>query len=182
MQQSWPAERIAEVLSSLFGQRMGPQARRPVAAAKSGALDQPLASIDAVITFDATGVSGHPNHVSLYDGGRAWLRNLMHGRDDWECPVTLFALTSTNVVRKYGALLDAPLTLLLCVWDSIRLSGKKGAGRMPPRLMFLSDALQWQRAQRAMTTAHRSQMRWFRWGWIVLSRYMMVNDLKRVKV
>jgi hypothetical protein len=27
-----------------------------------------------------------------------------------------------------------------------------------------------------------SQMRWFRWGWIGLSRYMVVNDLKRVDV
>lgn len=33
-----------------------------------------------------------------------------------------------------------------------------------------------------MTTAHVSQMRWFRWGWIGLSRYMVVNDLKRVDV
>jgi len=33
-----------------------------------------------------------------------------------------------------------------------------------------------------MTTAHKSQMRWFRWGWIVLSRYMVVNDLKLEKL
>jgi N-acetylglucosaminylphosphatidylinositol deacetylase len=30
-----------------------------------------------------------------------------------------------------------------------------------------------------MTTAHESQMRWFRWGWISLSRYMVLNDLKK---
>ena len=32
----------------------------------------------------------------------------------------------------------------------------------------------------AMTRAHVSQMRWFRWGWIGVSRYMVVNDLGRV--
>jgi N-acetylglucosaminylphosphatidylinositol deacetylase len=38
------------------------------------------------------------------------------------------------------------------------------------------------RAQKAMTVAHKSQMRWFRWGWIGASRYMVVNDLKLAKV
>jgi N-acetylglucosaminylphosphatidylinositol deacetylase len=37
-------------------------------------------------------------------------------------------------------------------------------------------------AQQAMTGAHKSQMRWFRWGWVGLSRYMVVNDLKLEKV
>ena len=184
MQQSWPAERIAEVLSSLFAQRMARKAPRLVAAAEAeaGAPDPPLVSIDAVITFDAAGVSGHPNHTSLYRGVRAWLRGLMRGREGWECPVALYALTSTNVVRKYAALLDVPLTLLLCVRGSMRVGGKTGEEGMSQRLMFLSDALQWRRAQKAMTSAHKSQMRWFRWGWIVLSRYMVVNDLKWVKI
>lgn len=30
----------------------------------------------------------------------------------------------------------------------------------------------------AMTTAHKSQMVWFRYGWIAFSRYMVVNDLR----
>ncbi len=34
----------------------------------------------------------------------------------------------------------------------------------------------WRRAQLAMTQGHRSQMRWFRWAWIILSRYMLTND------
>lgn len=37
-------------------------------------------------------------------------------------------------------------------------------------------------ARRAMTEAHQSQMVWFRWGWIVLSRYMYINDLKLERV
>jgi len=30
-----------------------------------------------------------------------------------------------------------------------------------------------------MTTAHKSQMVWFRYGWIWNSRYMIVNDLQK---
>jgi N-acetylglucosaminylphosphatidylinositol deacetylase len=44
--------------------------------------------------------------------------------------------------------------------------------------MFLSGPGDVRIAQKAMTQAHQSQMRWFRWGWIGLSRYMVVNDLK----
>ncbi len=33
-------------------------------------------------------------------------------------------------------------------------------------------------AWRAMTTAHTSQMVWFRYGWIIFSRYMVINDLR----
>lgn len=37
-------------------------------------------------------------------------------------------------------------------------------------------------AWKAMVTAHRSQMVWFRWGWIVFSRYMYMNDLRLEKI
>ena len=32
-------------------------------------------------------------------------------------------------------------------------------------------------AWRVMTRAHRSQMVWFRYGWITFSRFMVMNDL-----
>ncbi|RMD42722.1 hypothetical protein DV735_g2416, partial [Chaetothyriales sp. CBS 134920] len=35
------------------------------------------------------------------------------------------------------------------------------------------------RAREAMVHGHRSQMVWFRWGWITLGRYMLINDLVR---
>ena len=188
IQKPWDADAIAAVLASLFSKqptRDGARKQIDAAAVKrawAGVDERPLASIDAVITFDRQGVSGHLNHYSLYYGAVAWLKSLMRGKSGWECPVALYALTSTGMARKYLALLDAPLTLLLCVRDTVRGAGKKGEREAPRRLMFMSDVLQWRRAQQAMTAAHESQMRWFRWGWIVASRYMVVNDLKRVKV
>jgi len=59
---------------------------------------------------------------------------------------------------------------------------KKQMGEHPSPLLFMSGLGEVRTAQRAMTTAHKSQMRWFRWGWIALSRYMIVNDLKLEKV
>jgi N-acetylglucosaminylphosphatidylinositol deacetylase len=59
---------------------------------------------------------------------------------------------------------------------------KKQTGVHPSPLLFMSGPGEIRTAQLAMTTAHKSQMRWFRWGWIGLSRYMVVNDLKLEKV
>lgn len=60
--------------------------------------------------------------------------------------------------------------------------GEKKTGEHPSPLLFMSGPGEVRNAQLAMTKAHISQMRWFRWGWIGMSRYMVVNDLKLEKV
>lgn len=150
----------------------------------------PGATIDVLLTFDRGGVSGHANHVSLYYGARAWLEGLMKGREGWRCPVDMYTLTSTNIVRKYISVLDAPVSMLWGVLGGIFKAERKDGGRNnegregSPRvalekLLFVSDIAQYRTAQTAMTRGHRSQMRWFRWGWIGVGRYVVVNDLKR---
>ena len=106
---------------------------------------------ELVITFDAGGVSGHGNHIALLHGAREF------------APPALWTLTTVGVLRKYASVLDAVVTL----W-----------ARGERDLAFVSSAAGVRVAQRAMTQAHTSQMRWFRWGWIGLSRYMVVNDLR----
>ncbi|KAL9096920.1 MAG: hypothetical protein Q9165_000884 [Trypethelium subeluteriae] len=135
----------------------------------------PPATIDTLITFDKGGVSSHPNHVSLLHGARAFTKALMRRHKGWDCPVTLYTLTSTNVVRKYLGLFDAPMTLLSSI---VSKGSKKSARNDPDRLFFANGLSEYWAARRAMTTAHQSQMLWFRWFWIVLSRYMTLNDLK----
>ena len=78
---------------------------------------------------------------------------------------------------------DAPVTMIDCLLSAFVASKKnKGRSKEGSSLMYVSDFGAYRRAQRAMTTAHRSQMRWFRWGWIGVGRYMVVNDLKRENV
>lgn len=48
---------------------------------------------------------------------------------------------------------------------------------IPEGLLLVNTPAQTRIAQKAMTDAHVSQMRWFRWGWIGMSRYMVMNDL-----
>ncbi|KAG9240346.1 putative deacetylase LmbE-like domain-containing protein [Calycina marina] len=168
MTATWDKTKIADLLCSAFA----PNLSKPM---KSKGPDAPTATIDILITFDRSGVSSHPNHISLYHGAGHFISSLIHNRPGWQCPVDLYTLTTTNVARKYTSILDALVSLIATAFS------KKQKGEHPSPLLFTSGAAELRRAQKAMTTAHVSQMRWFRWGWIGLSRYMVVNDLKLEK-
>jgi N-acetylglucosaminylphosphatidylinositol deacetylase len=165
MTANWEAKEIAKVLQHYFAPKMKTM---PTDAA-------PLSNIDVLVTFDERGVSGHPNHISLFHGASTFVRNLMQRHSGWENPVKLYTLTTTNVVRKYSSVVDAMLTVLMSIIQ------KKKSGDFPTPLLAVSGVGGLRKAQMAMTSAHQSQMRWFRWGWIGISRYMVVNDLAKVK-
>ena len=162
---TWHPRLISNLLTTAFAPKMASVSSNEV----------PQATIDAIITFDAEGVSSHPNHKSLYHGAHTFLKAFMHKHSDWECPVKLYTLTTTSIARKYLSMLDAPATIIGAMVK------KKELGSFPSPLLFASSPAGYRVAQKAMTTAHESQMRWFRWGWITFSRYMVLNDLKKEK-
>ena len=163
---TWHPRLISNLLISVFAPKMSSTTSK----------EAPKATIDVIITFDADGVSAHPNHKSLYNGAHAFLKALMHRHSGWECPIKLYTLTTTSILRKYLSLLDTPATLFGI------LTKRKELGSYPTPLVLVSSPMGYRTAQKAMTTAHESQMRWFRWGWITLSRYMILNDLKKEKL
>ena len=163
----WDATRISSLLSSAFAPSL--------ASSHKNLSTPPTASIDVLITFDAHGVSGHTNHISLYHGARAFVAALVRGKPGWQAPVDLYILSSVALARKYTGFLDVLATLV--TW-ALRTPMRNKAH--PGGLVFLSGvgaggvATGWS----AMTAAHKSQMVWFRYGWIALSRYMYMNDLR----
>lgn len=163
---TWNAKLISGILTKYFAPKV----------ASTPSTSAPESLIDVIITFDQEGVSGHPNHISLYHGAALFLRTIMQRHTGWECPVRLYTLTSVNLLRKYSFFLDAMTTVIACVLR------KKEKSNFPTPLLVASGPQNVRRAQRAMTTAHKSQMRWFRYGWIWGSRYMVVNDLRKIKV
>lgn len=88
----------------------------------------------------------------------------------------LYTLNSVSILRKYASFFDSMTSLVVMAFS------RKQMGDHPSPLMFLSGPKEVRIAQSAMTTAHQSQMRWFRWGWIGFSRYMVVNDLSLEKI
>ncbi|TVY78462.1 N-acetylglucosaminyl-phosphatidylinositol de-N-acetylase, partial [Lachnellula suecica] len=156
MTTTWDKTKVASLLSSAFAPNLSNAMTK-----KSS--DQPTATIDVLITFDSRGISSHPNHISLFHGARHFIASLIHNRPGWQCPVDLYTLTSISVFRKYTSFLDGMWSLL------VMATSKKQMGNHPSPLLFMSAPQEVKVAQKAMTSAHKSQMRWFRWGWIGLS-------------
>lgn len=180
---TWSESEISALLASAFAPELA--AAQSVSSSRrkqnrDNKKKPPAATIDVLLTFDKHGISNHPNHRSLYHGAVHFLRALMKDKPGYTCPVSLYTLTTTNIVRKYVGVLDAPMTMLLGALGSITDRSKiKGS---PNRLLFVSSVNEWLQAQSAMVKGHQSQMVWFRWGWITLGRYMVVNDLRRERV
>lgn len=167
MTASWSSSKISSVLSEQF--------------LSSSSAPKPL--IDILITFDSQGISFHPNHISLYHGAKDFISSLIEVHPDGPGPVDLYTLTTVGFLRKYTGIFDIFAKLgvnLLSNWrdgDEGKICSKR---LYPTGLTFFHGLGKggWATAKEAMTAAHVSQMKWFRYGWIILSRYMFVNDLK----
>lgn len=113
-------------------------------------------SIDCVISFDRYGVSGHKNHISCFEG----LQEL-YTRGSVPTDVQVFVLDSVPLWRKYIGGFDAPLSVL----------------RSPFRYFA------WGRdvvaAWRGMAS-HKTQFVWFRVLFMIFSRYIYINTLRRI--
>ncbi|OAA63542.1 N-acetylglucosaminyl-phosphatidylinositol de-N-acetylase [Niveomyces insectorum RCEF 264] len=189
MTAEWDSRAIAALLTSAFAPAANGAKTKKTTTTTTTTEGPPAATIDVLLTFDGHGVSGHPNHVALYRGARRFVAALVQGRPGWQPPVALYTLTTVPLLRKYTSLGDVLPTLVawaLRSWGgggTAKTKGVKGQ-QQPGALLFLADlnprasaggvATAW----KAMTTAHRSQMVWFRYGWITLSRYMAMNDLR----
>lgn len=112
--------------------------------------------VDTVITFDEDGVSLHPNHSSCF-------RALQHLYTNGLLPpnVQVFVLESVPLWRKYFIFIDAVISSYHSTFLYVS----------SPQVYFTT----W----RAMF-AHTSQLLWFRYLYLIFSRYVLINTLKRI--
>ncbi|KAH3687393.1 hypothetical protein WICPIJ_001624 [Wickerhamomyces pijperi] len=131
-----------------------------------------LAEIDedtqVVITFDQGGVSGHPNHISLFNSAQEWLQVN-------ESKV-VYVLKSWTLWEKYSSTLLTNYQLLArylgydSVSDPVSDSNFTVFANLYDSLLGLT----------AMINGHYSQMVWFRWIWVTVSKYGNSNELVRL--
>ncbi|KZZ99477.1 N-acetylglucosaminyl-phosphatidylinositol de-N-acetylase [Moelleriella libera RCEF 2490] len=191
MTTTWNDAAISSVLCSAFAPKLARPSRPPPSSPSSS--NRPEVKIDVLITFDGRGVSRHPNHISLYHGARHFLRALARDDIGRTNHVDLYTLRSVGVVRKYMGLFDVFTTVLAWAWaTAATAAGGTSRGtrstrqrqqqqQHPTRLLFMNQLVgdgALPTAWAAMTSAHKSQMVWFRYFWITLSRYMVINDLQ----
>ncbi|NWV13954.1 PIGL acetylase, partial [Ptilonorhynchus violaceus] len=117
-------------------------------------------NIDLVVTFDAGGVSGHANHISLYTAVRYSVCTLLWVPHWVVQGCCVLVLESVNLFRKYISFLDVPISCLL-----------------PRDALFILTEEETEQAKRAMR-CHRSQLLWFRHLYLLFSRYLVVNSLR----
>jgi N-acetylglucosaminylphosphatidylinositol deacetylase len=112
---------------------------------------------DKLVTFDEQGVSDHSNHKTLYHAAQIW-KNRSSSRKVW-------TLTSSSIYRKYLGNFDSLFTYFVERYAR------------PEDIIVVAQQGDYQRTKRTMSSAHKSQMKWFRYLWIMFSRYMYVNNL-----
>ncbi|XP_038014357.1 N-acetylglucosaminyl-phosphatidylinositol de-N-acetylase isoform X4 [Motacilla alba alba] len=112
-------------------------------------------NINLVVTFDAGGVSGHANHISLYNAVR-----YLHSEGKLPEGCRVLVLESVNLCRKYISFLDVFISCLL-----------------PGDALFILTEEETEQAKRAMR-CHRSQLLWFRRLYLRFSRYLVLNSLR----
>ncbi|XP_061722344.1 N-acetylglucosaminyl-phosphatidylinositol de-N-acetylase [Cydia pomonella] len=114
--------------------------------------------IDTLVSFDRGGVSSHPNHSAVfYAIAYMFVEKLLPAR------CTVYTLDTVNILRKYWGFLDLPLSFVL--------SSKR-------------YFLRWTESRRVVRAMkqHRSQMVWFRHLYVMFSRYMVINTLRRINL
>jgi N-acetylglucosaminylphosphatidylinositol deacetylase len=121
----------------------------------AGRISEAAARVDAthIFTFDAGGISAHANHVDTHKGCVAFARSRPQ--------VHLLTLNTSPLLVKY-------LGVFALLFPPRSPGHLQHVSRMSNRQPFL--------VARAMR-AHRSQLTWFRWLFIVFSHYTYFNDV-----
>lgn len=139
-----------------------------------------------LITFDRQGVSNHPNHISLYYGCKEYFKTFvqLHGA------LKLYVLKSLNFWEKYSFTVLTNVELLVDLVSKFFLNTLKininvsffntYNGRSLSSIKFYSDLNMLSVSYAAMAYGHFSQMVWFRYGWLMFSRYLTFNHLIQI--
>ena len=129
--------------------------------------------IDIIFTFDKYGISGHPNHISIYNAlqmaiNKRQLFGMDHEHDNNASIIDVYALKSTFILRKYSGWLEAMLWLIVCVPFNWNINKSD--------IVILSAP---NKCWNGMTH-HKSQFIWFRKLFVLFSRYSWINQFHKL--
>lgn len=137
-----------------------------------------------LVTFDESGVSHHPNHISLYHGTINFYKSYYKSTAN-----KLYVLKSLNFWDKYsftfwtnGELVLELVSRLILSNLPVNVNESYFSHALPHSIKFYSDLNMLGVSYAAMSYGHFSQMVWFRYGWLILSRYLTFNQLNEISL
>ncbi|EGO03869.1 hypothetical protein SERLA73DRAFT_175559 [Serpula lacrymans var. lacrymans S7.3] len=156
--------------------------------------------ITTILTFDGKGISLHPNHFSLPFGVSHLISSWSFMPDSTLPRPRLFTLITVPVLTKYSGIISAllarldillqqSLTYLLVPSTTIStpeppiassISKTQAQALAPTMPVFISGTSEFFITARAIKT-HNSQLVWFRYLYMIFSRYMWVNEWVEVR-
>lgn len=117
------------------------------------------------VTFDARGVSGHPNHIDVARGVRHACS--VHG-------ATVFALDSVPCIVKYVP------ALFSLRFAQVVAAGENKRGKEAEEVVAVCSATARKTMLHALRHVYRSQLVWYRCCFAVISMYAYCNTLRIV--
>lgn len=144
-----------------------------------------------IITFDSKGVSNHPNHILLFHGCKLYFDDVILPHALTIPKPRLYVLKSLSFWEKYSFTLLTNIELLVDYVSRFFLSNvlkininisffDSFATKQWPSIKIYSDLNMLSLSYAAMAYGHFSQMVWFRYGWLVFSRYLTFNHLTQI--
>jgi N-acetylglucosaminylphosphatidylinositol deacetylase len=135
---------------------------------------------DAILTFDKFGISGHLNHRNVHAGVRYFAARSTR-------PYVLLELESVSLLLKYsgmGAIIHEYVqSLMKGVLDNQlkggsdnRVNRENRVKATSSRMIAMLEPTEAWNAYRAMSM-HRTQLVWFRYLYLLFSRYMHINTI-----
>ncbi|KAG6330527.1 hypothetical protein ID866_8560, partial [Astraeus odoratus] len=130
--------------------------------------------ITTILTFDTQGISSHPNHYSLPFGASHLVQSLSSAEASRYKAPRVFGLITVPVLPKYLGILSALLARFEIFLETA-VSYAVPEWPSPPSSVFTSGFGEYWTATCALRE-HGSQLLWFRYLYMLFSRYMWVNE------
>lgn len=122
---------------------------------------------ELLLTFDASGISGHINHRATHQGVKAFTSSAAGSK------IPCYELETVFIGRKFSSIFDLTLSWLTTVLINLFSSPSDGPAAV---LAIQPDPL----LSHKVMSAHWSQYAWFRVLFVVFSRHNHINTLRRI--
>lgn len=127
--------------------------------------------INLIITFDKYGISGHKNHISVWQGITQYLAQQQQRID-------CYTLTTVSVFRKFLGVFDLPYSIL----EHYYLRSHVSSSSIVSNPVLIYGGWNSLRLSHKAMQAHASQYVWFRRLFVGFSRYALINSLQLVTI